>query len=50
VFLPEFIPAKWWQALMHSQACILIQAVLLYRHRTQGYQRVIIDIPYQLKT
>jgi amino acid transporter len=49
VVLPEFIPVKWWQALMHNQTSILIRAVLLYRRRTQGFQRVIIDVPYHLK-
>lgn len=49
VILPEFIPAKWWQAFMHNQTSIMIRAALLYRRRELGYQRVIIDVPYHLK-
>ncbi len=49
VVLPEFIPARWWQALLHNQTTLLIRAALLYRRRTQGFQRVIIDVPYHLK-
>jgi hypothetical protein len=49
VVLPEFIPAKWWQALLHNQTTLVIRAALLYRRRTQGFQRIIIDVPYHLK-
>jgi hypothetical protein len=49
VVLPEFIPAKWWQALLHNQTSLLIKAALLYRRRTLGFQRIIIDVPYHLR-
>jgi hypothetical protein len=49
VILPEFVPARWWQALLHNQTTWLIKTALLYRRRTLGYQRVIIDIPYHLR-
>ncbi len=49
VVLPEFVPARWWQALLHNQTSILIRTALIYRRRTKGYQRVIIDVPYHLK-
>jgi hypothetical protein len=49
VVLPEFVPAKWWQSLLHNQTAWLIKAALLYRRRHMGYQRAIIDIPYHLK-
>jgi amino acid transporter len=49
VILPEFVPAKWWHGLLHNQSAWLIKAALLYRRRTLGFQRVIIDIPYHLK-
>lgn len=49
VVLPEFIPARWWQALLHNQTTMLIRAALLYRRRIFGFQRVIIDVPYHLK-
>ncbi|MBN1146502.1 MAG: APC family permease [Anaerolineales bacterium] len=47
--LPEFIPARWWQSLLHNQTSWLIKTALLYRRRQLGYQRVIIDIPYHLR-
>ncbi len=49
VILPEFIPVRWWQNLLHNQTAWLLKAALLYRRRQRGYQRVIIDIPYHLK-
>jgi hypothetical protein len=49
VVLPEFIPAKWWQSLLHNQTAWLIKAALIYRRRSTGYQRVIIDVPYHLR-
>jgi amino acid transporter len=49
VVLPEFIPARWWQALLHNQTSLMIRAALLYRRRTHGFQRVIIDVPYHLR-
>ena len=49
VILPEFIPAKWWQSLLHNQTAWLLKAAMLYRRRSQGFQRVIIDIPYHLR-
>jgi amino acid transporter len=49
LILPEFVPAKWWQSLMHNQTAWLLKAALLYRRRSRGFQRVIIDIPYHLR-
>jgi amino acid transporter len=49
VVLPEFVPAKWWQGLLHNQTAWLLRAALLYRRRQLGFQRVIIDIPYHLR-
>ena len=49
VVLPEFIPARWWQALLHNQTSLLIKTALLYRRRTIGFQRIVIDVPYHLK-
>jgi amino acid transporter len=50
VILPEFIPAKWWQSLLHNQTGWLLKAALLYnRRRQQGLQRVVIDVPYRLR-
>ncbi len=49
VILPEFVPAKWWQSLLHNQTAWMLKAALLYRRRNRGYQQAIIDIPYHLK-
>jgi hypothetical protein len=48
VVLPEFVPARWWQGLLHGQTAWLIRAALLYR-RHLGFQRTIIDVPYHLE-
>jgi len=50
VILPEFVPAKWWQSLLHNQTGWLLKAALLYQRRRQsGLQRVVIDVPYRLR-
>ena len=49
VILPEFVPAKWWQGLLHNQTAWLLKAAMLYRRRTFGFQRVIVDVPYHLR-
>jgi amino acid transporter len=49
VLLPEFIPAHWWEAILHNQTAWLLKVALLYRRRRYGYQRAIIDIPYHLR-
>lgn len=49
VILPEFVPAKWWQSLMHNQTAWLLKAALLYHRRADRFPRVIIDVPYYLR-
>jgi amino acid transporter len=49
VILPEFVPAKWWQSLLHNQTSWLLKTELLYHRRKLGYQRVIIDVPFHLR-
>ena len=48
VVLPEFIPGRWWQSLLHNQTAWLIKAALLYGRRQHGMERVIIDVPFHL--
>jgi hypothetical protein len=50
LIMPEFIPAHWWQGFLHNQSAWLIRMALLYRKRQTGFQRVIIDIAYHLRT
>ena len=49
VILPEFIPAKWWEHLLHNQTAWLLKIALLYRRRKFGKVRAIIDIPVHLR-
>jgi hypothetical protein len=49
VVLPEFIPGKWRQTLLHNQSAWLIKAALLY-HRNLGRERVVIDVPFHLRS
>ena len=47
--LPELIPVHPWQEILHNQSADEIKKALLYRRRKNGYQRIIIDVPYHLK-
>jgi amino acid transporter len=44
VVLPEFIPSKWWQHLLHNQTALLIKAALLFRKGV-----VVASVPYHLE-
>ncbi|MCU0519355.1 MAG: APC family permease [Anaerolineae bacterium] len=48
VILPEVVPARWWQAVLHNHASLAIRRALVYRRRTLGFQRTIIEVPYHL--
>ena len=43
IILPEFIPAKWWQHLLHNQTALLIKAALLF---SKG--KMVLSVPYHL--
>jgi amino acid transporter len=45
VILPEFIPSKWWQHLLHNQTALLIKAALLFR---KGI--IVTSVPYHLES
>lgn len=45
VVLPEFIPAKWWQHILHNQSSLLLKGALLFR---QGV--IVTSVPYHLKS
>jgi hypothetical protein len=50
IILPEFVPARWWQGLLHNQSAFFLRTALLYSRRKNGlHRRVIIDVPYYLK-
>jgi len=44
IILPEFIPAKWWQHLLHNQTALLIKGSLLFRKNI-----IVTDVPYHLR-
>jgi len=48
IILPEFVPVHWWEALLHDQTASALKTALLYHRRKQGFQRVIIDVPFHL--
>jgi amino acid transporter len=49
IILPEFVPAHWWQNLLHNQTAWLLKVAMLYRRHRHGYNRAIIDIPFYLR-
>ena len=44
VVLPEFIPAKWWQHILHNQSSLLLKGALLFREGV-----IVTSVPYHLK-
>jgi amino acid transporter len=44
IVLPEFLPRRWWQHILHNQTALLIKGALLFRKNT-----VVADVPYLLK-
>jgi hypothetical protein len=46
--LPEIIPAKAWENVLHNQSAWLIKLAVLYRRRKHRHDRVIIDVPFYL--
>lgn len=43
IILPHFVPARWWENLLHNQNAWLIRLALVFR---EGY--IVIDVPYRL--
>ena len=43
IILPEFIPAKWWQHLLHNQTALMIKRALLF---SKG--QAVLSVPYHL--
>ena len=48
VILPEIVPARWWQNLLHNQTTLMLKAVLLFRQERNEAPRVVINVPYHL--
>ncbi len=49
VVLPEFIPARRWQYLLHNQTAWLLKLALVYQRRRFRHPRVIVDVPFYLR-
>ena len=44
IVIPEFIPARWWQQVLHNQTALLLKGALLFRRNI-----VVTDVPYLLR-
>ena len=44
IVLPEFVPAKWWQNLLHNQNTLFLKGALLFRRGL-----VVTNVPYHLE-
>jgi amino acid transporter len=44
VVLPEFVPARWWQNLLHNQSSLMLKGALLFK---KGI--VVTNVPYHLE-
>lgn len=44
VVLPEFVPARWWQHLLHNQSSLLLKGALLFKEKI-----IVTNIPYHLR-
>lgn len=43
VVLPEILPARWWQNILHNQRALLLKASLLFKDRV-----ILTDVPFHL--
>jgi amino acid transporter len=44
VVLPEFVPARWWQHLLHNQSSLLLKGALLFKRGV-----IVTSVPYHLE-
>jgi hypothetical protein len=44
VVLPEFVPARWWQHLLHNQSSLLLKGALLFKRGI-----IVTSVPYHLE-
>jgi amino acid transporter len=44
VVLPEFVPARWWQHLLHNQSSLMLKGALLFKEGV-----IVTNVPYHLK-
>jgi amino acid transporter len=44
IILPEFIPSRWWEHLLHNQTGLMLRTALMFR---KG--KTIVSVPYKLE-
>jgi amino acid transporter len=44
VVLPEFVPSRWWEHLLHNQTAFVLKAALLFRPGV-----IVADVPYHIR-
>lgn len=43
VVIPEFLPAHWWQGILHNQTALALKGALLFRRNT-----IVVSVPFHL--
>ncbi len=44
VVIPEILPARWWQNILHNQRALMLKAALLFKDRV-----ILTDVPFHLE-
>ncbi|WP_129671835.1 APC family permease [Candidatus Chloroploca sp. Khr17] len=44
VILPEFVPAHWWEHLLHNQTGLILRTALMFRAG-----KIVVSVPYKLE-
>lgn len=44
VVIPEFVPRRWWQHLLHNQSSLLLKGALLFKENV-----IVANVPYHLR-
>ncbi len=50
VVLINFVTNRWWQAALHNQTTWLIRQAIINANRSSGVERMIIEVPFLLKS
>jgi amino acid transporter len=43
VVIPEILPARWWQNILHNQRALMLKGALLFKERV-----ILMDVPFHL--
>ncbi|MBC8075404.1 MAG: amino acid permease, partial [Chloroflexales bacterium] len=44
IVMPEFVPRRWWQHMLHNQTGLLLKTALLFKRG-----RIVTSVPYHLE-